>query len=169
MSDIRVKGFAELSKNLLSLAPKLEANVMRAALNAGAKIVRDAAKANVPVSPPSRKGAKLYGGYEGALRDSLRYGAKTNLRKGKVVAYVRAGGKARGKKADTFYAHWVEFGTAAHAIGNWQHPGATPRPYLRPALDAESRHALSVIGNFIKQRMLTKHGIDTKSAIEVEE
>lgn len=169
MSTIaHVKGLAELQKNLLTLAPRMEANVMRAALAAGARIVRDAAKANVPVSEPSRKNEATYGGYAGALRDSLRYGAKVNLRKGKVIAYVRAGGKARNAKADTYYASWVEYGTAAHwnnKAKTWWHPGATPRPYLRPALDAEQRNALLVIGNFIKQRLDTKHGIDTKAIV----
>lgn len=155
---IHIKGLSSLGQFMEQLAPKLRDNVLRAALRQGAKVVKEAAVANCPVGEPSRKGKRVYGGYAGALRDSLRYDAKVDLRRGQVVAYVRAGGKARGKKADTFYAAFVEFGTAPH--GN--HPGATPKPYMRPALDAESERALQVIANFIRHRLETKHGIDTK-------
>lgn len=157
-NTIHISGLTELGKFLETMPNKLRDNVLRAALRQGAKVVKEAAQANCPVGEPSRKGKRVYGGYAGALRDSLRYDAKVDLRRGQVVAYVRAGGKARGKKADTFYASWVEYGTAPH--GN--HPGATPRPYMRPALDAESERALQVIANFIKHRLETRHGLDTK-------
>lgn len=163
---IHIKGLSELGKFMQNLAPKLERNVLRAALSAGAKVVKEAAEANVPVAEPSRKGKRVYGGYAGALRDSLRYGSKVNLRKGQIVAYVRAGGKARKSPADTFYASWVEYGTAAHwnnKAKTVMHPGARPRPFMRPSLDAESERALLVIANFIRNRLEQKHGLDTKS------
>jgi len=159
--NIHFKGMSDLSKFLDTLAPKLQANVLRAALSQGAKIVRDAAVANCPVGPPGRENARIYGGYAGALRDSIRYGSQVRMRKGKVVAYIRAGGHARGKVADTYYAKFVEYGTIPH--GN--HPGTSPHPYMRPALDAESEHALAVIANFIKNRLETKHGLDTSAVV----
>ena len=158
---ITVKGLTDLGKFMQELAPKLERNVLRAALKAGAKVVKEAAQANCPVAAPSRKGARVYGGYPAALRDSLRYDAKIDLKGGKVMAYVRAGGKARKSRADTFYASWVEYGTAAHQNGSFMHPGAQPRPFMRPALDAEAERALLVIGNYIKMRLEQKHGLDT--------
>jgi len=159
---IHISGLTDLGKFLETLPKKLERNVLRAALKAGAKVVKEAAQANCPVAAPSRKGARVYGGYPGALRDSLRYDAKIDLKGGKVMAYVRAGGKARGKGADTFYASWVEYGTAAHDNGYFMHPGArSDRPFMRPALDAEAGRALLVIGNYIKMRLETRHGLDT--------
>lgn len=165
---LHIKGLSALGEYMQQLAPKLERNVLRAALRAGAKVVKEAAQANCPVAEPSRKGVRVYGGYPGALRDSLRYDAKVDLRKGQVVAYVRAGGKNRGKVADTFYANWVEYGTAPHSNGSFMHPGARPRPFMRPALDAEAQRALLVIGNYIKMR-LTKQGLDTSEIIVGEE
>ena len=163
--NIHFKGMSDLSKFLDTLAPKLQANVLRAALSQGAKIVRDAAVTNCPVGPPGRENARIYGGYAGALRDSIRYGSQVRMRKGKVVAYIRAGGHARGKVADTYYAKFVEYGTMPH--GN--HPGTSPNPYMRPALDAESEHALAVIANFIKHRLESKHGLDTSAVVLGEE
>jgi len=159
--NVHFKGMSELSKFMEQLAPKMEANVMRAALNAGAKIVKDAAVANVPSGPPGYRNKRVYGGFEGALRKSIRHGSSIKQRKGKVIAYVRAGGQARGQKADTYYAKFVEYGTMPH--GN--HPGTSPRPFMRPALDAESEHALAVIANFIKNRLEQKHGLDTSAVI----
>lgn len=159
---IHIKGLSDLGKFMETLAPRLRDNVLRAALRQGAKVVKEAAQANCPVGEPSRKGKRVYGGYAGALRDSLRYDAKVDLRRGQVVAYVRAGGKARGKKADTFYAAFVEFGTAPHMNGSFMHPGAVAKPFLRPSLDAESERAMMVIANFIKNRLSQKHGLDTK-------
>lgn len=46
------------------------------------------------------------------------------------------------------------------------HPGAAPRPFLRPALDSQSQAALVAVGNAIKKRLATKHGLDT-SDVEV--
>ena len=49
MSDIKVKGLSDLQKFMDTLAPKLEANVMRGALRSGSKLIMEQAKANVPV------------------------------------------------------------------------------------------------------------------------
>ena len=47
MTDINIKGMAELKRALEQLPAKLEANVMRGAMRAGAKVIADAAKDNV--------------------------------------------------------------------------------------------------------------------------
>lgn len=171
MTTTHVTGLKELYAALQSVPVKIERNVMRGAMRAGAKVVMQAVKENVPVSKPSTRGAEIYGGYEGALRDSIRVGTLT--KRGSVVAYVRAGGK---KKADTFYANWVERGTKAHWIDSksgWLningqrvkapvlHPGARPHPFMRPALDSEQTRAVVAVGNYIKYRLATKHGMDT--------
>ena len=163
MSEIHIHGLAELQKMLDSIPAKLEANIMRGALRAGAKVIEAEAKANVPIA-------------SGVLRDSIRVSAR---RKGSTVtASIKAGGKT--KSGDAFYARFVEFGTAAHVIkgkvGGWlsfgglftksvQHPGAKPQPFMRPALDAKAEQAIVAVGNYIKKR-LTKQGLNTQG-IEV--
>jgi HK97 gp10 family phage protein len=153
-----VKGLAELQKFLDALPKKVEKNIMRSALRAGAMVIMEQAKANVPVKT-------------GALRDSLR--VSTGYKNGKVTATVKAGGKTK-RGGDAFYAHMVEFGTSAHNIaakaGGWlsfmnvfakevAHPGARAKPFLRPAMDARAQDALVAVGEQIKKR-LTKEGLD---------
>lgn len=164
--DIVITGGKELAAFLNSLPQKLERNVMRTALNAGGRIIANEAKANVPAKT-------------GKLKSSIR--VSSDGRKGRVESIVKAGGK--GKKS--FYAGFVEFGTAAHIIkaknggmlkfiaGDGKkveikevmHTGAIAKPFMRPALDTKASEAIRAIGNKIKER-LTLQGINAPS-IEV--
>lgn len=169
-----VKGLSDLQKFLDQLPVKMEKNVMRGAMRAGMKHVETQAKSNAPVGKPNSVNARLYGGYAGALRDSIRLG--TSARGGKVTAYVRAGGKNKRSRADVFYAHFVEFGTRAHTIAakgkGWlafagvfvkkvSHPGTAPKPFMRPALDSQATTALNTMAVYIRDRLASKHGLDT--------
>lgn len=169
MTTINVKGFAELQKVLDQLPAKMEANVIRGALRAGAKPILEAARQNAPVGPTNFENITLYGGYTGALRDSIRISGRIDKRDGKITASVKSGGKTRGG-ADVFYAHFVEFGTRPHALSGFkkekQHPGTKPRPFMRPALDAQAGAAVAAAGEYIKKRLATKHGLDT-AGIEI--
>lgn len=150
---INVKGLAQLQAALDSLPAKLERNIMRGALRAGANTLRDAAKANAPADT-------------GALRDSIR--TSTRVRRGVVVARVIAGGN---KKGEPFYAHMVEFGTAAHIVkgpsvlggklfSNIEHPGARAKPFMRPALDNSAGAAVETARDYVRTRLRDKHGLD---------
>lgn len=169
-----VKGLSELQKFLDDMPVKMEKNIMRSAMRAGMKHVEQQAKAYAPVAKPNSVNARLYGGYAGALRDSIRLG--TTARGGRVTGYVRAGGKSKRSRADVFYAHMVEFGTRAHAIAakgkGWlafggifakrvNHPGTAPKPYMRPALDNKAAAALNSMAAYIRDRLSSKHGLDT--------
>lgn len=48
------------------------------------------------------------------------------------------------------------------------HPGAQPRPFMRPALDLNAGAAVVAAGEYVKQRLATKHGLDT-SSIDIQE
>jgi HK97 gp10 family phage protein len=153
--DIHVTGLAELQAFLDTLPVKLEKNILRAAMRAGANVVREVAQANVPVK-------------SGALRDSLsaKKGISTNIRGGIVTAKVRT---------KIFYAKWVEYGTRPHTITakdrKWlsfgglffqsvNHPGIVhPKAFMRPALDSQASAAVIAVGEKIKSR-LTKEGLD---------
>ncbi len=177
-----VKGLSDLQKMLDTLPAKVEANIMRAALRAGANVIKEEAKLLCPVGPPSSRGAKRYKLYQGALRDSIRVGAR--LKNGKVTATIKAGGRVRG--ADVWYARLIEFtGSAAHiiraqkgkalAIGGGllasvEHPGMKAQPFMRPAMDTKSDAAIQAVGEYVKKRLSTKHGLDTADIdIEVDE
>lgn len=165
MSEITVKGLRELQSFLDSVSPKIERNIIRGALRAGAKVIMQEAKANVPIK-------------SGTLRDSIRLSVRA--RGGAVTASVKAGGKTK-TGGDAYYANMVEFGTAAHTITaknrkvlsfggrlfqSVEHPGARPHPFMRPAFDSKSQEAVLQVGNYIKQRLATKQGLDT-SDIEI--
>lgn len=177
MSLVHVKGFPELDRFLQELPVKMEKNVLRGAMRAGANVIRLAARAMAPVGPPSSY-TQRYGAYEGALRDSIR--VTTRARGGEVKASVVAGGETR-RGADVFYAHWVEYGTRPHTIrartarglffgGSYvasvEHPGARPRPFMRPALDSQAEAAVVAAAEYIRLRLATKHGLDT-AGIEI--
>ena len=171
---VHVKGLSELNKVLQSLPAKVEQNVLRGALRAGALVIEQEAKAQVPVKT-------------GTLRDSIK--TRTKSKGGKVIAAIQAGGKS-GKKGvmqaqsgrlyagwkQAFYAHMIEYGTAPHKItakdGGWlsfggvfaksiEHPGIAPRPFMRPALDSRAHAAVLAAANYMKARLASKHGLDT--------
>lgn len=150
MNDVRIRGLAELQAALDSLPAKIEQNIMRGALRAGAVVLRDEAKAGVPKQ-------------SGDLRDSIRVSVRA--KRGTVTSRVIAGNK------DAFYAHMVEMGTAAHIIkgpstlggrvlSNIEHPGARKNPFLRPALDNNATAAIERAREYIRDRLSLKHGID---------
>jgi len=175
MSETTVKGLADLQRMLDTLPAKIEANIMRGAMRAGAKVMQDEAKALCPVGPPNEKNARLYGGRAGLLRDSIRI--KTKLRNGTVTATVVAGGKDK-KGGDAYYAHFVEYGTKPHVIrarnGKLlaigvpvvQHPGTRPKPFMRPALDKNVQASVQAAADYIRKRLATKHGIDVPAPPE---
>ena len=155
MSEVHVKGLAELQKFLDQLTPKLEANVMRGALRAGMKPVQTDAKAHAATA-------------SGQLRDGLKI--STRIKGGRVYARLRATGK------HSYLANWIEYGTAAHEIRPKNgkslfiagvfgtlvnHPGARPKPFMRPALDARAQDAVIATAEYIKKRLATKEGLDT--------
>lgn len=160
MSTTHVKGLAELQAFLDQLPAKMEANIMRAALREGAKVVQAEVKASAPVRT-------------GLLKAGIKIG--TNSRRGRVTAKIKVSGK------HAFVANWVEYGTAAHFIkpkrakslffaglmrDGVDHPGARPKPFMRPALDTKAQEALLAVGEAIKKR-LTKQGLDA-SGVDLE-
>lgn len=166
-SEINIAGGKELQEFLRQLPKRVERNIMRAALRAGARVIANEAKKLAPA------------GDSGKLKKSLRTGSEFS--KNKVEAYVRAGGRRSGaaKDKDAFYAQFVEFGTAAHQIspknkkklkfrakdGSMvttklvKHPGAKAQPFMRPALDAKGDAAIRAVSAKIRER-LTKEGIN---------
>lgn len=176
-TTIHVHGLADLQKFLDTLPAKIERNILRGALRAGVKPIKDAAVANCPVGMPSGEGRRLYGLHEGSLQDSVRVG--TRHKGSKVMATVKAGGRTA-KGGDVFYAHIIEFtGAVAHQIPalsllgkvflnigggvyrSAKHPGMRPKPFLRPAMDAQAQNAVVAAAEYMKERLSTKHGLDT--------
>jgi len=157
MADlVNVKGLADLQKFLDQLTPKMEKNVVRGGLRAGANVIKPVAQANIH-------------SVSGELAKGLKVGSRA--RGGTVTATLKTTGP------HAYVANWVEFGTRPHIITSRdanalsiggvafvkavQHPGATPHPFLRPALDTQAQAAVVATGEYIKRRLADKHGLDT--------
>lgn len=160
MSDQVIKGGKELDAMLASLAPKIEKNILRAALRSGAVVFRQEAKSKAPVD-------------SGALRKSIKVSVGT--KKGRITAKLKVGGKLAP------HAMLVEYGTKPHKIapkgagglliggnvvGAVDHPGAKPHPFVRPTFDEKSTPAIAAVAAKIRER-LTREGINVP-APEVE-
>lgn len=156
MSDQIIRGGRELNAFLQSLPAKVEANILRSALRAGAKVYQSEVKQNLASNSSVDSGELL-----ASVRVSVR------LKNGQVTATVKAGNKK------AYYWGWVEFGTQPHTITakggalviggmpmrSVQHPGAQPRAYMRPAFDARAEDAIAAVAAQIRKR-LTKEGIN---------
>jgi HK97 gp10 family phage protein len=156
--DQAVTGGAQLDALLRTLPEKMQKNVTRTGLRAGAAVFLSEVKQNIPVD-------------SGALRSTARISSR-NTPQGPQVS-VKVGGKVKG--VDAWYAHLVEFGTRPHVIKpkqqggalqfggittrSVQHPGTRARPFMRPAVDAKFPEAVEAIKNKIRDR-LAKQGLN---------
>lgn len=154
MADESIIGGRELDAFLQTLAPKVEKNIMRAALRAGANVFLKEVRVNIPV-------------VDGDLLASTR--VSTRSQRGRVSASLKIGGKRAP------HAHLVEFGTKPHVIEPKKktgallihgafarlvhHPGAKPHPFARPAFDTKGRDAITAVASKVRER-LTKEGIN---------
>lgn len=160
--DQAITGGRELDNLLQTLPVKMERNILRAALRAGAAEVLQEVKQRIPVD-------------SGQLAASARI--TTRYRKGTVTASVKVGNFV------AWYAHLVEFGTRPHRItprergGALQingtevrsadHPGTRGQPFMRPAADASLGAAIAAVTARIRQR-LTNAGINTPAPTPVD-
>lgn len=159
MANVEIRGLAELHKTLQELPAKIERNVLRGGLRAGAKVIETEAHRLCPEAPPTLDGIK-----RGARRGELKRSIRVTLRASKstVRAKVTAGNKV------AWYAHLVEFGTARHWIkpknrkslfvaGFFKevidHPGARPKPFMRPAFDGKWRAAIDAMASYVRDRL----------------
>jgi len=124
---VNITGGKQLAEFLQTLPLKLERNIMRAALRAGARVIANEAKLNVPAQ-------------DGDLKRSIRTGS--NAKKGRVEAYAKAGDKK------AWYYRFVEFGTAAHIIkgkngNNLRYTAKDGKSISVPSLTLPSATAIS--------------------------
>jgi len=167
MSEQHIKGLKELNAFLQQLPVKIERNVLRGALRAGA------VKELLPEAQANLMGVGAVDTKE--LLNGLRVG--TRAKGGIVTGYVKAGGP------HAYLAHWVEYGVRAHNIAaklkGWlsfgnvfvkevAHPGIKPRPFMRPALDRSGTAAVNEAARYMRDRLESKHGLDRFIDVEVE-
>lgn len=195
-TDVKVRGLSELQQFLDQLPAKLEASVLRSALKAGADCIKEEVQSRVPVdtgrlrdsirvSVRSRRGVVTatvsVGGRDTRKRtvvnasgkikvkyDNAWYahlieftGAKPHQIKAKFAKALQL--RANKRASSGFARRWVRGEMLVEGV---RHPGFHPRPFVRPAIDAKAQAAAQIVGEAIKKRLATKHGLDT-SAVEI--
>lgn len=128
--EVKVSGVPDVKELLSALPTKLRRQALRNALAAGARLVRDAAKAQAPVLS---LGAAREAPYRkpGTLRQAIAVRtSKVARRAGDVGVFVNvrpAKGAKRGAKSkdDPFYWRWLEFGWTPATGPRRSGPGAS--------------------------------------------
>ena len=141
-----VSGLKELQAAMKALPTNISRNVLRGAVNAGATVIREEAKARAPVyaGPPIKGQAP-----PGTLKRSLyqkQIREKSNALLQTFFVGVRRGRSAKKTKKgtlDAWYAHFVEFGTSKMAA----------RPFMRPAFEAKKSAAVQAIERYLQKRI----------------
>ena len=145
----KIEGLAELGKVLRELPERVARNGLRVSVYAGAKVVRDEARARAP------KAAQSLGPNQpppGTLKRSVimkHIPELSSLTRQTFFVTVRHGKKYRkqGKKGnlsqDAWYWRFVEFGTRKMRA----------RPFLRPALEAKRREAGQAMTDRLSERI----------------
>jgi HK97 gp10 family phage protein len=145
----KIEGLAELGKALRELPERVARNGLRVSVYAGAKVVRDEARARAP------KAALSLGPNQpppGTLKRSVimkHIPELSSLTRQTFFVTVRYGKKYRkqGKKGnlsqDAWYWRFVEFGTRKMRA----------RPFLRPALEAKRREAGQAMKDRLSERI----------------
>ena len=162
-NETTVHGLKELHQMLQQLPVRIERNIMRGAIRAGANVFRDAARLAAPVD-------------DGVLKRSIKTGS-SKVTKGTVTVNVGT---------DLYYARMVEFGTASYYTGNGRsvrkpyqipklsktgkrnkkalkfgnvivnsvtHPGIRPQPFMRKAFDGSSGDVIQQFATYVAQRL----------------
>jgi HK97 gp10 family phage protein len=130
----------ELLRALARLDYSVRRDVTRKILRRAATPIRNSAKAKAPVE-------------SGDLKRSIR--VTTTSKRGSTT------GKVESKLP---YAHLVELGTDPHwqdrklkhekKKRRWRHPGARPKPFLRPAFDEHRQEAINIARHELRTAIL---------------
>lgn len=196
MTTITTKGFKELDDFLKQLPVKLQTNVMRGMISAAGRVYRDEARTNVnSISGDLAKSIRVSTRIDRkarAVTGKVKAGATKKNPGGFVAHFVEFGtqphfikvpedekrinyrrsrklGVVTRESLSTINRRSLKIGS--NFIGpTVMHPGAKPKPFLRPAFDTKSRAAIKKAGEYVKRRLSTKHGLNTKDVnIEVDE
>lgn len=175
VTSVKVTGLRELNDALTKLADDVAIKYARGAVAAGAALIRDAARENVPVLSGKLK-RSIYSKWIREASSRERQTFFVSVRRGKQFrAKQRVSKKGRTtmtKDLDAYYWTWVEFGHIATGAGKkikggaqrrsdtrskLRSSGATfvpPRPFLRPAYEQNKQQAVEAIRSELSKRIL---------------
>lgn len=152
---VKLEGFAELAAALRELPERVARNGLRAAVNAGATVIKKEAMARAPEDTGALR-ANMYQKQRreesGPMVQTFYVGVRSGVAKyAKSAANRRAGtaGKPYRNAGSTFYWRFLEFGTSK----------LPARPFMRPAFELRKNDAVEAIGKKLDER-IQKHARD---------
>ena len=146
---VKIEGLAELGKALRELPDRVAKNGLRVSVYAGAKVVRDEARARAPKAqqpfgpnkpPPGTLKRSVIMKHIPGLSSLTRQTFFVTVRHGKKY---RKQGKKGNLSQDAWYWRFVEFGTRKMRA----------QPFLRPALEAKRREAGQAMKDRLSERI----------------
>jgi HK97 gp10 family phage protein len=149
VETVRIEGLAQLDRALRELPQRIANRGLRASVYAGAKVIRDEARARAPKAaqslgpkqpPPGTLKRAVIMKHIRELSGGGRQTFYVLVRHGKQY---RKQGKRGQLSQDAWYWRFLEFGTR-HMVA---------RPFLRPALASRRQEALQAIRQRLAQRI----------------
>ena len=168
---VNVKGLKELQQSMKALSANVSKNVLRAAVSAGARVVRDQARANAPVlnaaipnhQPPGTLKRSIVASFIRERSNQNQSMFYVTVRRGK---WYRGQGKRQTMSQDAYYGAWVELGhyfVARRPSGTTykQHRknqrargvGVPAHPFLRPAYESKKYESVEAMKRYIENRL----------------
>lgn len=173
---IKIKGLAEMDQALTAFPTRVQRAMLGKSLRAAAKVVQAAARANVPVETGTLRRAL-------AVRSLKRNGTASKMGVGiRSIKRSFANSSANRRQGRAgkvylvpaaYYGRYLEFGAKRHPIvargkvlaGNGRifgkkvnHPGVTPRPFLKPALERNTTQVLQTFGDTLNRLIQQSYG-----------
>ncbi len=147
--NVTIAGLDQLAQALRELPRRVARNGLRAAVYAGAKVIRDEARLKAPVAtslpgpnqpPPGTLKRSIIMKQVPELSGEQKQTFFVTVRHGKKY---RKQGKNGNLSQDAWYWRFVEFGTVKMAA----------KPFLRPAFEGRKRDAVDAIKNRLAERI----------------
>lgn len=172
--DTHIAGLSDLYQAMQQLPAKVEGNMMRGALRAGLKVMQGAAQSKVPVDDGDLRDSirirfkgrsqaygwvrleLVAGGKKAPHAGWVEHGTAEHMiaSKHKVQRKTR-----RGLRDMSLKTMNKMLNAGSLVIGNQLvgpvvlHPGAKPKPYMRPTLDSSQTQALTAVADYLTARL----------------
>lgn len=130
-ATVWVTGIPELDAKLRTIEQRLAKKIYRRSVRKAAKPVLDTARSLAPVE-------------SGDLKRSLKIRAMKRSRRNKHQVGVQVVTGKEWFKGDQFYAAFIEFGAPGHKFFGKGEAPLEPKPFLRPAADANKSKVADV-------------------------
>lgn len=150
-SDRVVIGLEGVVSTFKNLPLRLQRNVMRGALRAGANVIAEDARLRVPVRSGQLKASIrvasnfVNGVSMATVKAGSRYKVFSIGKSGRKTkrAYKTIGPSGKAQYHSAYYAHWVEFGTSKMPA----------RAFMRPSFESKKEAAVEAVAQYIRERL----------------